>query len=372
MSPGPFSIRTLTSIWAVFASFSILSAAPKLAEDPLAISERVADWQLAHPSDHPLTDWTQGAGDAGFMALARLAHNEKYLAAMHAVGEQTHWEPGPRLYDADDICVGQMYAEMYSLQHDKAELAPIQARLDAILAHPTAVTDYTFREGGKLARDNWSWCDALFMGPPTWVRVYAATNEKRYLDFAVKNWWRTADFLYDREEHLFFRDSTYFSKREANGKKVFWARGNGWVLAGLARIIPYLPKDSWERRRFEAVFQAMAERILTCQQPDGLWRASLLDPASYPLAETSGSGFYTFALAWGVNEGLLPRDRFQPAIERAWQALSGFVEADGKLTHVQPIGADPKHFDPESTEVYGVGAFLLAGAEMQRLNISKR
>ena len=43
------------------------------------------------------------------------------------------------------------------------------------------------------------------------------------------------------------------------------------------------------------------------------------------------------------------------------------MDADGKLTHVQPIGADPKHFDADSTEPYGVGAFLLAGSEVYRM-----
>jgi rhamnogalacturonyl hydrolase YesR len=357
----------LALLGAIAIETPMAAAATPSTESILNVMERVADWQLAHPSAHPLTDWTQGVGDTGFMALARIAKDGKYLVAMHNAGERVLWEPGPRLYDADDICVGQMYAEMYLLQRDKAELTPIQARLDNVLAHPTHVTDYTFAHGGKTARENWSWCDALFMGPPTWIRVYAATGDKRYLDFATKNWWRTYDFLYDRDEHLFYRDSTYFKKREANGKKIFWSRGNGWVMAGLARFIPYLPKESPERPRFEAVFQAMADKIAACQQSDGLWRASLLDPASYPLPETSGSSFYTFALAWGVNEGLLPRERFGPVIERAWKALTDCVESDGKLTHVQPIGADPKHFDPSSTEVYGVGGFLLAGSEIYRM-----
>ena len=122
------------------------------------------------------------------------------------------------------------------------------------------------------------------MGPPAWVRLYAATGDTRYLDFAVKNWWRTTDFLYDTEEHLYFRDSSYFQKREANGRKVFWSRGNGWVIAGLVRVLQYLPMNHPERARFERLFGEMSEKVLSCQQPDGLWRASLLDPTSYPPA----------------------------------------------------------------------------------------
>ncbi|HEV2455243.1 MAG TPA: DUF4861 family protein, partial [Verrucomicrobiae bacterium] len=97
--------------------------------------------------------------------------------------------------------------------------------------------------------------------------------------------------------------------------------------------------------------------------------SSLLDPADYPLAETSGSGFFTYALAWGVNQGLLDRATYEPAVRKAWNALNGCVDADGKLTHVQPVGADPKKFDPNATEVYAVGAFLLAGSEVYRMAV---
>jgi rhamnogalacturonyl hydrolase YesR len=111
----------------------------------------------------------------------------------------------------------------------------------------------------------------------------------------------------------------------------------------------------------------MADKILGCQQPDGLWRASLLDPADYPLKETSGSGFYCYALAWGINQGIVDRTRFEPAVLNAWRGLTACVTEGGRLTHVQPIGADPKQFDQAATETYGVGAFLLAGSEVYRL-----
>jgi rhamnogalacturonyl hydrolase YesR len=333
----------------------------------LATMERVADWQLANPSRHPLTDWTQGAGDAGFMALAGISGNARYRDAMLAVGEQNQWQPGPRFYHADDHCVGQTYAELYLLYRDPKMIAGLRARFDGILGKPSAVMSMDFGQPGGQATELWSWCDSLFMGPPAWMRLYGATGDARYLDFAVGNWWATTDFLYDKDEKLFFRDSTYFKKREANGRKVFWSRGNGWVMAGLVRVLQYLPRNHPDRPRFERLFTDMSAKILSCQQPDGLWRASLLDPGSYPLRETSGSGFFTYALAWGVNQGLLDPAKFGPAVSDAWEALSGCVEADGKLAHVQPIGADPKRFSEDSTEVYGVGAFLLAGSEVYRL-----
>lgn len=173
----------------------------------LAAMERVADWQLAHPSLHRPTDWTQGAGNAGFMALAGISGNVKYRDAMRAMGETNGWQPGTvlKLYDADDHCVGQAYAELYFLYRAPKMIAPLRERFDAILARPSTVTSLDFAQPGKKARENWSWCDSLFMGPPAWVRLYAATGDEKYLNFAVKEWWRTTDYLYDKDEHLFFR-----------------------------------------------------------------------------------------------------------------------------------------------------------------------
>jgi rhamnogalacturonyl hydrolase YesR len=356
----------------ILTNFPLLAQSASPDATPKAVldmMQRVADWQLAHPSlatNRPATGWVQAAGDAGFMALAGISGDAKYRDAMRAMGETNDWKLGPRKFHADDHCVGQTYAELYFLYREPKMIAPLRERFDEILAQPSAVTNLDFKQPKGVAGENWSWCDSLFMGPPTWVRLYAATGDEKYLEFAVTNWWRTTDFLYDRDEHLFFRDSTFFKKTEANGKKVFWGRGNGWVLAGLVRVLQFLPTNHPDRPRFEKLFKDMAEKILTCQQPDGLWRSSLLDPESYPLKETSGSGFYTYALAWGVNQGLL-EGKFQPAVRKAWAALVSCVDADGKLTHVQPIGSDPKKFADDSTEVYGVGAFLLAGSEVYRM-----
>jgi unsaturated rhamnogalacturonyl hydrolase len=333
----------------------------------LAIMERAADWQLANPSRHPATDWTQAVGSAGMMALAGISGNGKYWDAMRAMGDAAHWQPGPRLYDADDYCIGQTYVELNFHFREKAMIAPLQARFDEILAKPAPFHGLESGKDHPDARDNWSWCDSLFMAPPAWVRLYAATGDTRYLDFAVTNWWRTTDYLYDKEEHLFHRDSTFFASRDANGRKVFWSRGNGWVMAGLVRTLQYLPSNHPDRPRFERLFSEMADRVLSCQQADGLWRSSLLDPVGYPLKESSGSGLFVYALAWGVNQGLLDRQKFEPAVRSGWEALAGCVGSDGKLGHVQPIGAHPEKFSDDSTEVYGVGAFLLAGSEAYRM-----
>ncbi len=335
----------------------------------LAIMAKAADWQLANPSPEPPLRWTQAALYTGMMALYDVSGDSKYRAAMMAVGRANGWKTGSRPYHADDYCVGQMYCEMYGIEHDPAMIAPLRELFDYILAHPSAapVGEIVKEEGVPGGVMRWWWCDALFMGPPAWAGLYKATGEKKYLDFMVREWKATSDFLYDRNEHLYFRDQSYFTQWEANGAKVFWSRGNGWVMAGLVRVLQILPSKHPDRPFFVKQFREMAEAALACQQPDGCWRSSLLDPASYPIPESSGSGFFCYAFAWGVNRGLLPRRRFEPAALKAWSGLTGFVTPEGKLTHVQPVGADPKHFDPELTQTYGVGAFLLAGSEVYRM-----
>ncbi|HXR49076.1 MAG TPA: glycoside hydrolase family 88 protein [Candidatus Limnocylindrales bacterium] len=360
-TPMPRPITLTASLSSAVKPYAVLTA-----------MQRVADWQLAHSDTNRPTGWVEAAGDAGMMALAGISGDPKYREAMLAKGNANNWNLAAyqgRKYHADDQCEGQIWTELYFLYRENRMISPLRERFDFILAHPSDAPGLDFTQPHGKAQELWSWCDSLFMAPPTWLRLYTVTGDERYLDFAVTNWWRTTDYLCDKNEHLFYRDSTYFDKREANGQKIFWSRGNGWVMAGLVRALQYLPANHPDRPRFEQLFKDMAAKIVTLQQPDGLWRSSLLDPEDYPARETSGSGFFTYALAWGVNQGLLDRARFEPAVRKGWAALVECVGANGKLMHIQPVGSDPRKFAEDSTAPYGVGAFLLAGSEVYRMAV---
>jgi len=108
----------------------------------------------------------------------------------------------------------------------------------------------------------------------------------------------------------------------------------------------------------------MAAKVASLQQPDGSWHASLLDPESYPIKETSGTGFYCYAILWGLNHGLLDKGQYIPVAKKAWTVLISSVQPDGMLGYVQPIGASPDKVNAQSNEVYGTGAFLLAGGQL--------
>ncbi len=344
--------------------------APPRAENPLApaaverLMEKVGHWQLDNPARHAPWDWTQGALYAGMMALVRTSDDPRFEQAMLEIGRAVAWKPGPRPFHADDHCVGQMYLEMYLRHEDPAMLKPIQAALAAMAQQPT---DESLAWRNNVGDRQWAWCDALFMGPPTLALLYAATEDEAWLKELDRRWWKTTEYLYDEEEHLFFRDSRFFDDRGAGGTKVFWSRGNGWVLAGLARVLQHLPHEHPTRPRYERLFREMCARIASLQQPDGMWRSSLLDRENFPHRETSGTGFYCFALAWGINAGLLEEARYRPVVERAWSALARSVDANGMLEWVQPIGEDPRHVRAAHTDVFGVGAFLLAGEQVKQM-----
>jgi rhamnogalacturonyl hydrolase YesR len=341
----------------------------------LTVMERVADWQLAHESTNRPTGWIQAVGDVGIMALAGISGDAKYRDSMLAKGEQNGWklpEYNGRKYHADDHCIGQIWTELYFLYRDPKMLAPTRQKFDWIMAHPSTAPSLDFTQPKGKSQELWSWCDALFMAPPTLARLTVATGDERYLNFALTNWWRTTDYLYDQSEHLYFRDSTFFKTHELNGQKIFWSRGNGWVFAATVRMLQYLPTNHRERPRFEKLFKEMAEKLLSLQQPDGLWRASLLDADDYPMPESSGSALYTYGFAWGVNQGLLDRSQYEPAVRKAWPALVGCVEADGKLTHIQPAGDHPVKFEAGASSPYGGGVFLLAGSEVYRMAVLEK
>jgi unsaturated rhamnogalacturonyl hydrolase len=340
--------------------------------DVKTILKAVADWQIRTPLTHEPADWTNGALYAGMTEWAGIADDNSYYTWLRGICDKTGWtylvstDP-QRKYHADDYCVGQTYLELYRKYKDKKMMQPMKIYFDQILINPATGGMKFENTGDYWSTERWSWCDALFMGPTVWAKMGNITGMKKYFDFMYNEYKATTDFLYDKEEDLYFRDSDYFTKKEANGAKVFWGRGNGWVFAGLPIIIRELPSDYNHKQYFVAIFRQMASKLLKLQSADGFWHASLLDPASYPSPEMSATAFFVYGMAWGVNNGYLDKATYLPAIVKGWKSMVTSVWPDGKVGYIQPIGADPKSVTRDMTEVYGVGGFLMAGTEITRL-----
>jgi rhamnogalacturonyl hydrolase YesR len=243
-------------------------------------------------------------------------------------------------------------------------LTPLLARAEWVINHPPA-TNIDITKGKS---DRWWWCDALYMAPAVYSRLYTITGDKKFMDFADHEFKATYQHLYDTEEKLFYRDANYLDKREANEEKIFWSRGNGWVIGGLAEILKTLPDDDKKYRPFyEQLFKEMSKRIAELQSEDGFWRASMLDPLNFPDPETSGTSLFTYALAFGINEGYLPKEKYLKNVEKGWKALVASVDTEGKLGWVQPVGQAPKRLEKKMNYVYGTGGFLKAAAELYKM-----
>lgn len=324
---------------------------------------KVADWQLKNRNARPETDWTNGAFYTGIFAAYETTGSVVLLDSMMAMGERKNWAPGKRYDHADDYMISQTYIDLFRIKKDKRF---IQQTIDSLEKMKRVPGNEVKKHG-----ITWWWCDALFMAPPAMAKLAKTLKDPTYLVWSDTLFRECYRLLFNKEEHLFARDATYLTdangvgKREANGKKLFWSRGNGWVMGGLVKYLQEIPKNYAGRMFYLNLYKELAKRLVSLQQPDGLWRSSLLDPDAYPGGEGSGTGFNCYALAWGINQKILDKKTYFPAIKKAWEGLNTLLTPAGKVGWVQPIGADPRrNFTSESWEAYGAGAYLLAASEI--------
>ena len=227
-------------------------------------------------------------------------------------------------------------------------------------------------EAYSAATDYWWWSDALFMAMPVMTKMYRLTGDERYLDKLYRNVLHSDSVMLDRETGLYFRDARYVypAHKTARGMKDFWARGDGWVLAGLAKVLGDLPEGHAYKAFFADKFKRMAATVAKTQQKEVYWTRSILDPQQAPGPETSGTALFAYGLLWGVNNGYLSKKAYRKTIDRAWHYLTETaLQADGSVGYVQPIGdrAIPgQTIDAKRQANFGVGAFLLAGCEYYR------
>lgn len=336
-------------------------------------------WQELNPifAKAP-TDWTNGAYYLGVVKAHESTKNKAYLDALQSMAMRNDWKPWERFYHADDLNICFSYLYLNSLGSTNVNLDPTTNIIKDHLYKPhpwknglNGTSNENNELGGKPTL--WWWCDALFMAPPIITSYSKAIHDESYLKEMDQYYKQAYELLYDKDEHLFSRDDRFLwtgnSKdiKEKNGKKVFWSRGNGWVLAGLALILTDLPKNYPNRFFYKKLFKDMSLRIKELQPNDGLWRTSLLCPESFDHGEVSGSGFFTFALAWGINNGFLKKAEYKPVVLKAWKAIAACQQVDGKVGWVQNIGANPMPASANSWQNFGTGAFLMAGSEILKI-----
>lgn len=340
----------------------------------IGIIEKTNDyWQSTHSNPgNPF--WDNAAYHTGNMEAYFVTGNEKYRAYSEQWAIKNEWKgakatdkskwkynygetPDHVLFGDWQICF-QTYIDLYNLSPDSNKVARAREVIEYEMSTPN--------------NDYWWWSDGLYMVMPVMTKLYKVTGNELYLDKLNEYFLYAKRIMYDPKAKLFYRDAKYVypKHKSANGKKDFWARGDGWVFAGLAKVLKDMPEDCKYRPLFLKHYRDMAKEIIKCQQSEGYWTRSMLDPQHAPGAETSGTAFFTYGLLWGINNGLLKEKTYLPAALKGWKYLSvTALQPSGKIGYVQPIGekAIPGQVvDANSTANFGVGAFLLAASEMVR------
>jgi hypothetical protein len=352
-------------------------------------------WQLDNMPDQGREwynpKWNGWADGVLLGAAATWNHLPGLRERLRSIAEENKYEPAPKCFNpANGLAVSMLYTSLYlddpqprflqdSISDFQKELGvlkggwqmltPTIERMDYLMKHWPQTDNLDFMVVAN--QEKWSWCDALYVAAPTFATIANITGCDEYREFMNREFWNTKEYLYSPSDSLIFRDSRFFTQEEPNGNKVFWGRGNGWVLAALARVMNLLPEDYPDIDKYESMFKEMASKLVRLQGQDGFWRASLLDPDSYPSPESSATGLISYGLWWGINKGLLDENIFLPAAKASWTALVSAVQPCGKLGWVQPIGDTPEHLSPEKNEVYGTAALVLAGGEILKYINSK-
>ncbi|WP_298468903.1 glycoside hydrolase family 88 protein [uncultured Erythrobacter sp.] len=343
------------------------------------VANQVADWQLANldnldtyirfisrETPNP-RGWVKGTFFLGLADYAEQTGQERYVNALAAIAQREEWRLGNRLYHADDHLVGQVYMRLARAGVASADLGPTRQTLDAILAEkPNTQMLHPDKKGDPGCSKRWCWSDALFMAPATWWDAHETFGDEAYADYAHAEFQVATELLFDPDVSLYYRDSRFFDRRGNDGEKLFWSRGNGWVYGGLVNILRTMSQDDARRDYYVSLFRKMSDRLIAIQAPNGMWRASLLASSATP-PETSGTGFFVYGLAWGLNEGLLEGEQYASAVDAGWTALTENIDSEGRLGYVQQVGDRPEGVQPDDHQLYGTGAFLLAAGQILRL-----
>ena len=320
--------------------------------------------------ERPSNIWTRSVYYEGLVALYAADKKKAYKDYMLHWGEKHKWNlrAGTNTRNADNQCCGQVYIDLYLMDGKKHP--------ERITAIKTSIDN--MKQSSKI--DDWNWIDALQMAMPVFVKLGNLYQDTSYFNRMYEMYSFTknkhgGNGLYNSKEHLWWRDKDFVPPyKEPNGEDCYWSRGNGWVVAALARTLDELPKTDPHYGEYLEDFKNMCAALLPLQRADGYWNVSLNDPNHFGGKEVSGTSLFIYGFAWGINKGILDKAVYSPSIIKAWNAMTDeVVHPNGKLGYVQGTGKEPKDGQPvgfdktPDFEDYGLGCFLLAGTQILQL-----
>jgi unsaturated rhamnogalacturonyl hydrolase len=339
----------------------------------LATLRKVNTYQLGHPApDAPTAAdplhhiWMRVTWYTGVMSAWEATGDPAFLEQSLAYGRELHWQLGDDPDGPNRLFPMQLWAELYLVKKDHAMIEPSIRWLATPGPLTPAGSRLWYMDAQNADAPPIPYVDSLY-GAPALAMLAEITGNKEYLHAMDAYFDAVTTRLFDRESGLYYRDPSFIGRKTPDGRKILWSRGNGWAFAGIPRVLNYLPDQDPGRERYLAIFRRMASALVRRQGADGLWRMNLDDNDQFPNPETSGSGFFCFGLAWGVNHGVLSRGEYLPAVEKAWDALVQGIGPEGRVLWGQQEDSEPNPIVRESTPEFVTGAFMLAGSEVYRL-----
>lgn len=188
------------------------------------------------------------------------------------------------------------------------------------------------------------WIDAMYMAPPLLASI------GKY-DEAIKQIKSYHEILWNKENKL-YSHRWHDEKKEFVNKK-FWGVGNGWALAGIARVINKLPEDFVEKK--EQLIKMLLGHLDSCllyMRPDGLFHDIIDDNDSFVETNLGQMIAYTIYNAW--HSGWLLKS-YQTQVDKMRQAAHNKVD---ELGFVQGVCGAP-HFNSPGRATEGQAFFIL-------------
>ncbi|GLZ36358.1 hypothetical protein Lesp02_85450 [Lentzea sp. NBRC 105346] len=319
-------------------------------EAPLRLA---ADHWIAGHKDGGKNTWFDSIFIKGDLEVYRMTKDEKYRTYALNWAKRHKFKLPTNAPNYDGPEASQEYIDLYEL--DPAHPASYIADTKSYLAKQTTRVQ-------KGTVDDFDYVDAVRLGG---MSAFARLGDKAQIDAMAKMFAYTESHIYDRKASLWWRD-----KRWAGGTQ-HWSRGNGWIVIALTDVVAALPATDQYRAHYVALLKDMFKKLASTQQPGGYWTADVDHPSAYPAPESSGTSFFTYGLARGIQLGYLDSATYLPVVQKAWGWLKGkALRSDGTVGYVQGPASHPSQYQPISptaTSNYGTGAFLMAGVETAKL-----
>ncbi|MDE5940993.1 MAG: glycoside hydrolase family 88 protein [Muribaculaceae bacterium] len=166
------------------------------------------------------------------------------------------------------------------------------------------------------------WIDDMYMISAVQTRAYLATGNSRYIDRAARQMVRYLDKI-QCDNGLFYH---------APDAPFHWARGNGWMAAGMTELLNCLPENNPDRKAILEAYRKMMSTLKQYQRADGLWGQLIDEPKAW--SETSGSAMFVYAMISGVRRGWLSEKEYEPVVRKAWEALVAQLDENADIAGV--------------------------------------